>query len=71
MDVKATKNECESIALTGQTELSVEEAFQLLNSGDIITTAIPPVRPKADQVYLFKPGKEANTGKSLYKYIIW
>ena len=46
-------------------ELSLEEAFELLNSGDIVKSVVPPVRPKAGQVYLFKPDKRANAVKCL------
>ena len=45
------------------TELSHQEAFQLLEKEDIATVAVPPVRPKAGEIYLFKPDKESNAGK--------
>jgi len=38
-----------------ETQLSPEEAYELLENDDIVTTAIPPVLPKADEVYFFKP----------------
>ena len=44
-------------------ELSLQEAFQLLKRDDIVTTAVLPVRPKAGEVYLFKPDEESNAGK--------
>ena len=31
------------------------KAYELLENDDIVTTAIPPVLPKADEVYFFKP----------------
>ena len=30
---------------------------------DIVTMAVSPVRPKAGEVYLFKPDEESNAGK--------
>ena len=35
----------------------------LLEDDDIVMTAVPPVRPKAGEVYLFKPDDESNAGK--------
>ena len=51
------------IVLHRSTELSPQEAFQLLEKDDIVTTAVPPVRPKAGEIYLFKPDEESNAGK--------
>ena len=51
------------VVLRRQTELSLQEAFQLLKRDDIVTTAVPSVIPKAGEVYLFKPDKESNAGK--------
>ena len=51
------------VVLRRLTELSPQEAFQLLEDDDIVTTAVPPVRPKAGEVYLFKPDDESNAGK--------
>ena len=54
-------------------ELSPQEAFQLLEDvdtlegDDIVTTAVPPVRPKAGEVYLFRPDEESNAGKCFFK----
>ena len=53
------------VVLRRQTELSPQEAFQLLERDDIVTTAlaVPPVTLKGGEVYLFKPDKELNASK--------
>lgn len=67
------RTESSSVALKRHTELSPQEAFQLLERDDIITVAVPPVRPKGGEIYLFKPDKELNAGKLLNfcTEIIW
>ena len=57
-------DKCDS-SFTSKKELSVEEAFRLLTTDDdtVTITAVPPVRPKAGQVFLFKPDSPANGGK--------
>ena len=42
------------------TELSVEEAIEILNSDCTKTISVPPISPKGGDVYLFKPDNEAN-----------
>ena len=51
------------IVLRRSTELSPQEAFQLLEKDDIVMTAVPRVWPEADEIYLFKPDEESNAGK--------
>ena len=46
-----------------QGPLSVEEAVKLLRSDDVVYTALPPSKPKAGEVYLFRPDKDINVGK--------
>jgi len=41
-----------------ETQLSPEEAYELLANDDIVTIAIPPV---FSEIYFFKPDEEANS----------
>ena len=45
-----------------ESPLSVEEALQ---SNDVIYTAVPPSKPKAGEVHLFRPERDINVGKLL------
>ena len=45
-----------------QSPLSVEEAIKLLQRNDMIYTAVPPSKPKAGEVYLFRPERDINVG---------
>ena len=62
MDSNIKNNEkedkCDSFSIS-ETELSVEETFHLLNTDAddprATITVMPSVRPKAGQLYLFKP----------------
>jgi len=59
------KDECNS-SLISETESSVEEAFHLLSTDTddprITATAVPSIKPKAGQVYLFKLDNSTNAG---------
>ena len=48
-----------------ESPLSVEEALKLLQSNDVIYTAVPPSKPKAGEVHLFRPERDVNVGKLL------
>ena len=47
-------------AVKKQGPLSVEEATKLLQSNNVIYTAVPPSQPKAGKVHLFRPDKNIN-----------
>jgi len=48
------------IAFRRDTKLSPWKAYELLENDDIVTTAVPPVLPKAGEVYFFKPDEEVD-----------
>ena len=58
------------VSFKKQSHLSVEEAVKLLRSNDLVSVAVPPARPKAGEVYLFRPDKDINVGKQVYNVAI-
>ena len=45
------------------TELSPEEAADILKNDSATSIIVPPTSPEGGHVYLFKPDKEANAGR--------
>ena len=61
--VYANEKEITNVVMRKSEDLSVEEAVEILTSSNTPTIAVPPILPKAGEVFVYKADKGASSGK--------